>query len=181
MTSVNCDYGRQAARASWDARWSVTANISRNLHEGKRQVIFTSLADYEALTPALAREPAQLARSRAPLAANGAILALFDMARVTHPLHLGTLHILQRSFAEADDALLMRCRKWSKGRRAWRARNELRGVDRRALPSRRVQRKAVLRTPEPIENELFQSRRRPLVCRLVDQITHLVRILAVVV
>ena|SRR5437867_1265480 len=97
------------------------------------------------------------------------------------PLHLGTLHILQRSFAEADDALLMRCRRWSKGRRAWRARNELRGVDRRALPSRRVQRKAVLRTPEPIENELFQSRRRPLVCRLVDQITHLVRILAVVV
>src|SRR5437867_543384 len=105
-------------------------------------------------------DPVRLARYRAPLAANRAILALF---------------------AEADDALLTRCRKWSKGRRAWRARSEVRGVERRAPSSRRVQRKAVLRTPEPIQNDPFQSRHCPRVCWLVDQITHLVRILAVVV
>src|SRR5205814_5605807 len=82
----------------------------------------------------------------------------------------------------ADTGLVApRCRKWSRGRRAWRALSEVRSVDRRAPPSRRVQRKAVLRTPEPIENELFQIRRRPRVCWLVDQITHLGRILAVVV
>ena len=59
-------------------------------------------------------------------------------------------------------------------------RRELHGVDRAPL-SRRVQRKRILRTPEPVEKELFQSRRRPGVRWLVEQIARLVRIFAVVV
>jgi protein O-GlcNAc transferase len=53
---------------------------------GLPELVTTSLADYEALALALAREPALLARYRARLAANRGTHPLFDMARFTRAL-----------------------------------------------------------------------------------------------